>query len=153
MTPAALEAFVRRFVLRDDGAPIAWAVNLLMNEHETPSLLVLAGMDLRSSPSERDHYFLIALDELLEVHGPPEEEARKFVAHLLRQLLDGNSEPRRVSDEVDSLYNALHHPEWISQWMIVSNEYFNVDYRNVPASSADAVARDVAAWLLAELRD
>lgn len=100
-------------------AAVAWAVAALELEHDTPSLRILAGLDLFGEPSSTDasRLFAAALAELgIELPEHP-VLARLYVRDIARAVLDGEIAPRDAADRIHELViTPLEHPPDLQSW-------------------------------------
>lgn len=82
---------------------IDWAVEMLMQGLETPSLLILAGISKPAHRNETESYFLNALKEL-NISFPGKETAiHNFCGHVIRDIANG----KNVRDNLEYLYATI----------------------------------------------
>ena len=132
-------------------AMVGWAVTALSGGWDSPSLRVLAGLDLGQLPSffEAAPYLVRAMEELGVLVPPGEELVRAFVDQVATDILSGRMDPREgVADIHRVAVSPLSHPPDLQPWCDL-DEGFDPQIRApAPAAEVEGLIRAFAQhWL------
>jgi len=104
---------------------VDWAVLALMDGFDTPSLVILAGLDLSpSNPGERNEYFRRSIQELgIDVLDSEDNILVKFSGLLCKGLLWGEIDPKDALSMLASYNNRTFYFEPLfNVWYSVDDE-------------------------------
>lgn len=125
---------------------VDWATNALVAGEETPSLVVLAGLDRGSSVFETTPWLDRALVEL-NVHPlAPADLRRAYVGVVSRAFLDGRITLQEALDNIhQDAVSPLGHPPDLASWCYVWEGLNPRDFSPLTGANLDAEARKLAA--------
>jgi hypothetical protein len=140
---------VHRLATRASAADmIDWATEALVCGEDTPSLVILAGLDRSSSVFETSPWLDKALGELRIPVLSPSELRRAVVGVVSRELLAGRITSKVALDRIhQDAVSPLGHPDDLSSWCFVWEGLSPSDYRTLtPAEIEREASRLASDW-------
>jgi hypothetical protein len=157
MDEATLKLFARRHLSAASAEDAAdWAIAQLQLGRETPSLLIVAGLDRTATPWEVDQYLGRAMSELGWEAPPKETALRWLAAKLARHLLAHPDAPPadlyRTVREIARLWMDLGYAPELAGMYSLEDDYtiLNVtghtpeQWRSAVLEEARALVNDLA---------
>jgi hypothetical protein len=127
-------------------AMVAWATAALVAGEDTPSLVVLAGLDGNTSVFETTPWLDKALLELNVGSPPPADLRRAFVGMVSRALLAGRMTAPEALDRIHQrAVSPLEHPDDLKAWCFVWENLHPEDYRTLAPNDVEREAGRLAA--------
>jgi hypothetical protein len=131
-----------------------WATEALLAGVDSPTLPILAGLTLLTSPFEVDHYLDAVLDELSVRREDDDTVVRRYAADLARKVVDGELSPARGLREIAPLAVGLGYPDELYVWMQLEDQYLMEEaYRPATLHELDEAVRLEAAALAARWKE
>ena len=146
-TDALIVLLVQRLAnVMTSSSIVDWATDALEAGVETPSLVILAGLDRTSSVFETEPWLDKTLAELGVRPLSPADLRRAYVGVVSRALLEGRITSSEALDNVhQDAVSPLHHPPDLASWCYVWEHLSPVDFTELSGASRDAEARRLAA--------
>lgn len=147
---AVIELLIQRMAATVTSASIVdWATDALVAGEDTPSLVILAGLDRASSVFETTPWLDKALAELNVLPPAPDELRRAYVGVVSRALMAGRLNSEQALESIHrQVVTPLGHPSDLSAWCYVWEGLGPTDFRELTSGDIDVEARRLAAeWV------
>jgi hypothetical protein len=143
---ALIDLLVQRMAATVMAASIVdWATAALLAGEDTPSLVILAGLERDASVFDAAPRLDRALSELNVPSPAPADLRRAYVGMVSRALIAGRVTPREALDRIHQhAVTPLGHPPDLSPWCFVWEGLAPTDYRELSAAEVDMEARRLA---------
>ena len=148
---ALIDVLVQRLAGTVTAASIVdWATDALVAGEDTPSLVVLAGLDRHGSVFDVTPRLDTALTELGVRPFAPADLRRAYVGMVSRAVMAGRVTSREALDRIHQhAVTPLGHPPDLSAWCFVWEGLAPTDYRELGPADIEVEARRLAeTWTL-----
>lgn len=144
---ALIDLLVQRMAARVTAAAIVdWATDALVAGEDTPSLVILAGLDRAASVFEITPWLDKAISELKVVQPPAADLRRALVGVVSRALMAGRITSEEALDRIhQDVVSPLGHPADLAAWCFVWEGLGPMDYRRLTPADIDVETRRLAA--------
>jgi hypothetical protein len=126
---------------------VAWAVQALCDGYDSPTLRLLAGLDLDGLPSafEASEKFRAVLDEL-GIQLPDEPTLlRTYVEDVARAIVQGNLEPQAAVAQIHrEVLTPFEHPTDLMAWCYLWEGLDPKDYSSLEGEALDQAIHQAA---------
>ncbi len=138
---------------------IHWAEEMLMEDYDSPSLRILAGLDHHNSFWEVESYFMRSIEEL-NIEEPEAKIAiRAYACKIAQQVINGQYDSSQLA--VRDLYQIWKYLDYDSEYVIwfelddaldsLLSQYFPYSYPSATLENFDVIVKQEAEIFLAKM--
>ena len=98
---------------------IDWAVDMLGQGYDSPSLRSLAGLDPKVSTFEAEHYFHLCVKDLNMILPDSKEALRAYALEISCNIIDGNIKPKDGVPVLSRIYMVTDFDSDYEEWHIL----------------------------------
>jgi hypothetical protein len=137
-----------------------WAGEMLVQNHDSTSLRILAGLNRRDSIFEAQDYFLRAMKELNLEEPEPDAAVREYARETAKQIIDGQIEPQQGVRALYQICVATEYPEELMIWYELDDALdcliasgYPYTYETATLENFDSIVKEEAKKFVANIEE
>lgn len=160
MNNSTISVFGKRALEQISAADyIDWAIEMLMQDYDSPNLRILAGLDRRNSIFEVEAYFLRSMKELNIEELEPKTAIRAYVCEIAKGIIDGSfSSPMKAVENLYRMWVDTDYDFDCEVWIDLNDALFSLytgefpyTYPSATLENIDDLVKQEAARFIAKL--